>query len=186
MNTAIENLQTADVYTVDGSPFLNMFEQEEDDAIRFSWTENDEDFEVCISGEATAAASFDENVITMEDDEGYTVHVELFNLNKCVVFNPAHAAAYLEVIVGLTAGNYVTNFKISLLLTEMVNEVYTPSEARIYNQRGIPDQVTAILKRGLSKWLDLSLVNASDLHNVEDLHKCLAHPDKAIFACVAY
>jgi hypothetical protein len=186
MNTAIENLQNADVYTVDGSPFLNMFEQEEDDSIRFSWTDGEDDFEVAISGEATAAATFDENVITMVDSLGETVHVELFNLTKCVAFNPADATAYLEVITGLAAGNYMPLIKPESLLRDMVNDTHTPTEAKVIVNRGLADMVTAILKRGLSKWLDLSLVNASELRSVADLEKCLAHPEKTIFACVAY
>jgi|AntRauTorcE11898_2_1112593.scaffolds.fasta_scaffold35681_2 hypothetical protein len=186
MNTTIENLQTADAYIVDGGPLITSFEKADDDSIRFSWTDGEEDYSVHFCGAATAAATFEDSVITMQDEEGDTVHVELFSLSKLAAFNPSDAAAYMEVAEGLLAGTYITSFKLETLLSEMVSGIHTPCSAKVINARGIPDQLTAILKLGLSQWLDLSLVNASDLRSVEDLHRCLENPQKTIFDCVSY
>lgn len=93
MNHIIDNLAMADIIRVDGGPLLTQFEQEEDGAIGFTWTDGEDEHSEHVNAEEVAQAQVTDNTLVMTNILNETIRVELFNLtNHNVIFPVKHHA----------------------------------------------------------------------------------------------
>ncbi|WP_273206753.1 hypothetical protein [Marinobacter subterrani] len=149
MNHIIQSLQAADALRVDNGPLLTSFAQEDDGAIAFTWTDiEDAEFNEYVEADALERATVEGNTVTMTNEQGDTIRVELFTLTPYPVGVIMSVEALADAIGHLIRDYRLCEDILIRSLDDLVHDCIGGHYASEINNRGPAHQTHNLMTHG--------------------------------------
>lgn len=148
MKHIIESLQAADALRVDSGPLLTGFGHEDDGSLTFTWTDVDDEFNEYVAACDVEKATVDGNIVTMINEQGEAIRVELFTLTPY----PVHGLPDVRTLSGhistLQKDYNLSEATLIHSLDDLVHECIGGHYASDVNNAGPAHQTYELMKHG--------------------------------------
>lgn len=121
MNQAIRDLNSADAFSVEGSPLLTSHECDDGD-LRFSWTDGDNEFAITVSAEEAAKSDYSGTALQMTDEEGDLISIELFKLKPIYRAPRATISHWLSIFDGCIKQGLASSDTLEAVMNDLIEE----------------------------------------------------------------
>lgn len=143
MSFAVEALEEASAFIVNGSPILGDYELD-DERLVFSWIEHEGSSEVVISRAALEKAEFRGSSFFVSDENGESVEVELFALRHTYPVPPSFVEGLTGLFAKMEAEGIAPPAVMEPCLDSMVDTYVGGGEGDAVNSQGREQQLIAL------------------------------------------